>query len=151
MPQFDYCSTIWVKEKGKEMNKLLKIQKRAARIILHQPVKTASAPLFKELQWLTFNHRYIYNLAVLIYKALNDLTPPYVKELLVVSNNRSYFLRSNVHKDIQTLRARTKYFKNTFTYTSRDIWNTIPLTIRNSSSLNVFKTNFKKYLLNLQN
>ena len=46
MPQFDYCSTIWVKEKGKEMNKLFKIQKRAARIILHQSVKTASAPLF---------------------------------------------------------------------------------------------------------
>jgi hypothetical protein len=85
MPQFDYCSTIWVKEKGKEINKLLKIQKRAARIILHQSIKTASAPLFKELQWLTFNHRYIYNLAVLIYKALNDLTPSYVKELLVVS------------------------------------------------------------------
>ena len=150
IPHFDYCNTIWLNGKGKEIIKLLKIQKCASRIILNKSATTSSAPLFKDLKWLTFNQRYTYNTAVLIYKALNDLTPSYIKELLIISTNSYYSLRSSSHKDIQTSRARTKYLRNSFTYKSREIWNNIPLEIRNAKSLNVFKANYKKHLFNLQ-
>ena len=150
IPQFDYCNTIWLNGNGKEITKLLKIQKRASRIMLNKSATTSSAPLFKDLKWLTFNQRNNYNTAVLIYKALNNLTPSYIKDLLVISTNSYYSLRSSSNKDIKTLKARTKYYRNSFTYKSREIWNNIPLNIRNANSFNTFKANYKKLLFNLQ-
>ena len=53
MSTFDYCCTVWGKSKKIE-DKIHKIQKRAARIILNKPFRTNSKDMFVELQWLSF-------------------------------------------------------------------------------------------------
>ena len=76
------------------------------------------------------------------------MAPSYMSELVTVSDNNVYMLRSMAHKDIvlQT-RPRTNYMKSSFTYYSRIVWNSIPLEIRESKIFNTYKMKVKQYLI----
>ena len=64
------------------MQRLSKLQKRAARFILKANFDTPSSLMFQELGWLSVENRLKYNKAVITYRALNNLTPGYLSELL---------------------------------------------------------------------
>ena len=81
------------------LERLNKLQKRAARIILRTDFNTPSQEMFQELGWLPVPNRIDYNKAVLTYRALNNLTPAYITNLLKPMsqvhslNLRSYHLK----------------------------------------------------------
>ena len=66
----------------KNVERLCKLHKRAARIILSADYRTPSAQMFNELRWPSIQNRHNYNKAVLTYKALNSPTPEYITNLL---------------------------------------------------------------------
>ena len=73
-----------------------KLQKRAVHIILKVDFITPSVEMFQRLRWMTVSQRINYNKAVLTYKALNNLTPAYISDLLTptaIAYNRN--LRSS--------------------------------------------------------
>ena len=57
LPILDYGCLIWGHCSKSNILKLVKLQKRAARIILKADIYTPSQLLFKELNWLTFPER----------------------------------------------------------------------------------------------
>ena len=58
----------------------------------------SSAEMFNTLGWQTVTQRHNYNKAVLVYKALNDLTPSYISDLLTpVSQLHHRTLRSTTN------------------------------------------------------
>ena len=59
------------------IERLSKLQKRAAHIILHAEFNTPSDTLFRELGLFSVPNRINFNKAVFTYRALNDLTPEY--------------------------------------------------------------------------
>ena len=82
LPLIDYGSITWGTTSKNNIERLLKLQKRAARIILNANYDTASSYMFEKLGWSAITERHNYNKAVLIYKALNNLTPTYISDLL---------------------------------------------------------------------
>ena len=82
LPLIDYGSITWSGTTSANIERLLKLQKRAARIILQTDYSTPSAEMFAELGWQPINKRLAYNKAVFTYKALNGQTPQYISELL---------------------------------------------------------------------
>ena len=152
LTQFDYCCTVWAKGTKSCLNKVFKIQKRAARILLQKPNETPSMPLFNHLGWLTFENRYKFHSGVLVYKALNNQAPPYISKLFISTSICKYSLRSSTRGDISSFTKipNTKYMQNTFSNTGKEIWNCIPVHIRQATSVNCFKYLLKKHLLHLQ-
>ena len=129
------------------LDRILKLQKRAARIILHVDYNTPSATMFRELGWQPINNRLTYNKAVLTYKALNKLTPEYITNLLKpVSETHSRSLRSSVNGTLSVPRSRTSLFDRSFSSSAPRIWNSLPISVRNSSTLNGFKNSVKEVL-----
>ena len=53
LPVMDYCLTIWVSASKYQLDRILRLQKRAARIILDMPPDAPSMPLIEKLGWLT--------------------------------------------------------------------------------------------------
>jgi len=104
-------------------NRIIKLQKRAARIVLKKPFKASSKLMFNELKWLSFPTICIYHTRVVIFKSLNNQTPTHVKELLTFSNNSFYDLRSTVKKSIVNDKPNTKFKSNSFTYFGMKTWN----------------------------
>lgn len=152
IPCFDYCCSVWgkgVHSKG-NINKIVKLQKRTARIILQRDFRESSSKMFTELQWMTFENRVIYHTAIMAFKCQKNLFPDYMSDLLSVSQNENYKLRSSTRRDLILPKFKTNYMKDTFMYKSSHIWNFLPQNIRQINSLNSFKHNLRTFILKMQ-
>ena len=69
LPLLDYGSITWGATSDANIERLEKLQKRAARIILHADFTTSSSLMFEELGWLSVFDRLKYNKAIMTYKA----------------------------------------------------------------------------------
>lgn len=147
LPLIDYGSVVWGTTSSSNLDRISKLQKRAARIILHADFNTPSAEMFEELSWLPILKRLKYNKAVFTYKAMNNLTPQYITDLLMpVSETHNRTLRSSVNGALAVPRSRSSLFDRSYSYTAPKLWNSIPIPVRNSSSLRSFKDTIKSIL-----
>ena len=87
LPFIDYGSAIWGSTAGVHIERLSKLPKRAARIILRAEFDTPSEHMFKELGWYSLPERIKYNKAVFTYRALHNLTPEYNIAMFVFEIN----------------------------------------------------------------
>ena len=97
------------------MNRLLKLQKRAARIILQADLMTPSLLMFQELGWLTFPKRIQYHTCVMVFKSPNGMEPEYLINLLrkpCQMHGRN--LRSNDKEILKIPFSRTTYYDKSF-------------------------------------
>ena len=140
MPLIDYGSVIWGSTSTSNLERLLKLQKRAARIILKADFRTPSADMFSELGWPSIESRLMYNKAVLTYKALNDLTPEYVSNMLKpVSQTHGLNLRSSENGDLYVPLSRTTLYSGAFSCSAPKLWNALPQSVKSCDTLNSFK------------
>ena len=146
LPIMDFCSIVWSNSNKTLIMRINKMQKATARWILMSRFDSPSAPLFKQLRWLTFENRCKFHVAVLVYKGLNKLVPSYVSDLINITNNSNYNLRSVTNKNIIYLKPKTNFLKQSFSYSCIKTWNDLPVKIRNSKSLTIFKQSMKAYL-----
>jgi hypothetical protein len=62
----DYYCTVWGNASCTHIDKLYKLQKRAARIFLNATTETPPAVMFKKLEWLTIYNKINYFRTVMI-------------------------------------------------------------------------------------
>ena len=65
----DYTCIVWGIANKTNSNKIIKLQKRAARIVLKTTFKTSSKLMFNALKWLSFPTICIYYTNVIIFKS----------------------------------------------------------------------------------
>ena len=113
-PLIDYGSITWGGTSLVNLERVLKHQKRAARIILN-PDFSPSKDKFDPLKWMPIHKRLLYNQANLTYKTLNGLTPEYITTMLT-SNSQVYDrqLRSLVDGTLMVPRSRTSLYDRSF-------------------------------------
>ena len=66
----------------KDLNRIQRNQNYAARLVLRLHKFSHITPALATLHWLPVNRRIDFNIALLIYKALNGQTPAYIADLL---------------------------------------------------------------------
>ena len=79
------CGTsVWVSTSVDNLNKLFRLQKRAARVILNADTRAYSVDLFRELIMFIgyLFHEATINQCALVYKRLNGVCPDYMLGLL---------------------------------------------------------------------
>ena len=88
--------------------------------------------------------RLLYNKAILTFKALNNLTPEYITNLLKpMSETHSLSLRSSDNGLLSIPRSRSALYDRSFSYFASKLWNTLPHSLRKTSSLSEFKTGLR--------
>ena len=110
LPCINYCLTIWGNAAKTHMERIHKLQKCAARIILDAPPDVPSLPLFSELGWLTVFERVEFNKGILLYKALHDMCPEYITNMFKFQSP-SYGLRSSSNQQLSIPKHNNKLFK----------------------------------------
>ena len=124
LPLIDYGSSSWGSTTKLNIERINKLQKRAARIILKVDyITTPSVEMFQMLRWMTVSQRINYNKAVLTYKALNNLTPAYISDLLTptaIAYNRN--LRSSENGSLMVPKTRTSFYTGSFTVSAPKLW-----------------------------
>ena len=102
LPSIDYCLTIWGNAPKCHLDRILKFQKYAARIILDTPPDSPSEPLFKKLGWLNIYEGVQNNKTILLYKAVHGMTPGYFWIVLFLAKLQPPFFRQFQHGNSKT-------------------------------------------------
>ncbi len=80
--KLDYCNSLVYGLPDILLNKLWNVQKSAARLITMSGKYQHISPTMKKLHWLLIRQCIEYKVLLLIYKALNNLAPVYLSDLL---------------------------------------------------------------------
>ena len=101
-----------------------------------------------DLHWLPIHQRILYKILILTYQAYRKIVPQYLCDFIMpYSNARN--LRSDNMLLIAPCHPRAKlksYGERSFQYAAPTEWNKPPLSIRESLSLDIFKTHLKTFL-----
>src|SRR4029434_1650828 len=81
--RLDYCNALLSRCSINSIKSLQLIQKAAARTLTRTKKYEHISPVLASLHWLPVKSRMYFKVLLLTYKALNNLTPNYLKELVV--------------------------------------------------------------------
>ncbi|MCG8066696.1 MAG: hypothetical protein JAY84_02445 [Candidatus Thiodiazotropha taylori] len=150
LPVFDYGCVVWGNTTTANTLRLVKLQKRAARIILKADFLTPSEQLFRELKWLPFPKRVEYHTCLMVYKGINGLAPGYISSMFTyVSEHHGRCTRSTSSDLLYVPRSHSSQFDRAFSVLGPKLWNSLPADIRNSETVNRFKNALKRHLLTI--
>ena len=80
-PLIEHCSSVWGICSKENQTKIIKIQKKAARLILEAPPLTPSKHMFQKLKWLPCDEKVKFTHVSLVYKAVNGNVPQYIQTM----------------------------------------------------------------------
>ena len=115
-PYFRNCCSVWGCCGETLLDKLQKLQNRAARIVTNSSYDASSLPLIGSLGWLTIKEMIVFETATTVYKSLHGLAPEYMQSMFTkLSENSSRSLR-NTDTDLRIPRFATSYGQRSFSY-----------------------------------
>ena len=140
-PRLDYCIQVWNPHLCKEITQLEAVQKRATKMI--SKFKDLSyIERLKETHLTTLQTRRIRADAIQVFKIIIGQDAINFKNFFVLNNNNNRghtfkLLKLRFNKDIGKFNFRNRVC---------NFWNSLPDTVIDSSSLNIFKNKIDEYL-----
>ncbi len=135
---------------GVPTHKLQRAQNTAARIITRTHKYDHITPVLRSLHWLPVRYRSQFKILCLAFKALNNLAPSYIRDMLS-PYTPSRALRSSDPQLMQLVvpRTRTKLGDRAFSVAAPTMWNALPLSLRQAPTLATFQNRLKTHLFKL--
>lgn len=88
-----------------------------------------------------------FKLLLFVYKSLHNQSPSYIKDLLSLNPATNYALHSSAQSFLFVPKVNCSTLGDrAFAHAAPVLWNSLPLTIRTSSSLAIFKKQLKTFL-----
>ena len=151
MPHLDYCDTTLTDLDDILSQRLQRVQNASVRFIFNLKRSDHLSPFFSELGWLRLSHRRLLHSLLLLFKTLSSGKPPYLAQRF---RPLSYFhdkgTRSCENNILSIPRHNSAFLNKSFSLSTVRAWNSLPNTIRNSSSVGVFKRTLTSYLIRNQ-
>ena len=142
----DYCLSVWGSTSEKHLNHLQKLQKRAARIVTQIfNWDESSINIIRNVGWQTIRERYEFLTCCITYKARNNLAPNYISDLFSsVAEHHSVLTRGSTNNNLYLPKPNLAIFKSSLSYSGANLWNSLPMHIRDSPTYNTFNSRLKK-------
>ena len=119
-----------------------RIQNACAKAILGLYKYDHVGDSLQKLHWLPIRYRIKYKILLLTYKSINGLGPLYLSAMLVYAN-------SNYLTYLAEPKVNSVHGERAFSKVAPKLWNSLPLELKTSSSLAIFKMSLKTYLFKL--
>ena len=145
LPYIDYCSEVWGNTYVTKLNCIILLQKRAIRIVANVSKYYHTNELFKQLKLLKFLDHVKFKSGVFMYNAYHFKLPTKLQLLFNKGSNSQHCTRQ--HNKFKVFYKRTNIKALCVSSKGTSLWNSLPTSIINSSSLTVFKQKLKKYLM----
>ena len=140
-----YVSSIWTSCDKENLGRVLRLQKREARVISDADNQASSVKLFNRLQWLPFFEESLIAKCCVAYKRIKGEVPLYTKGSLILNSQQHN--RATRYSNINFICPRFNRMtegSRSFAVTTCQLWNSLSLELGNSVSLESFRNNFRK-------
>ncbi len=132
--RLDYCNAMLGGCPASSINKLQIVQ-NAAAIVLTRSIKYDHiTPILQSLHWLPIKFRIRYKIVLLTYKALNDLAPAYLTNLLSRYNPTRFLRSQNSGLLVVPRIAKSTKGGSIFSYLAPKLWNSLLDDVRGSDT-----------------
>ena len=144
--KLDYCNSIYYGLPQSSIHRLQLVQNALARVV-YPSVKRNDhiTPTLRRLHWLPIQSRITYKLALITYKTLNHKSPSYLNSLLTPYKPVRQ-LRSSDKLLLTVPSLKSSFGHRSFSCAAPTIWNSLPLSLRSSASLESFRSALKTHL-----
>ncbi len=143
--RLDYCNALLGGCPASSINKLQIVQNAAARVLTRSRKYDHITPILQSLHWLPIKFVSVTKL-LLAYKALNDLAPAYLTNLLSRYNPTRSLRSQNSGLLVVPRIAKSTKVGRIFSYLAPKLWNSLPDNVRGSDTLSLFKSRLKTHL-----
>ena len=141
LSKFNYCPSVWHFSSCESIRKIEKIQKHCLRIILND-YESDYETLLCNSNKPAMEIRRLRTLAVEIFKTVNEINPPYMKNIFTPKENAKVRQNDIIVKRINTSRFGTQSLRSL----GPEIWNNLPSNIKSETSFLKFKEYIKTWL-----
>ena len=147
----DYGNSLLAGLPANRLYPLQKVQNAAARVVTGARRRDPMTRHLKDLHWLPISYRIDFKIAVLTWRCLNGCAPSYLSSLLHRRNLGGRTLRSSSAPsalyDLSPPSIHIKsYGKRAFSNYAPTLWNSLPVSIRSSPTLQRFRSILKTHL-----
>ena len=147
-----YCNIIWANTCKTYTENLIRLQKRALRQCSHNKPLTKTENLFCKANRLPVHliaKLQLAKIVYLFYNATNEL-PDHIKLLFSkTSDLHTYPTRATDNMQLHKQYCKTNIRKFTPKILAPSLWNSLPITIRQTTPISNFTKNLKFYLFSL--
>ena len=145
--KLDYCNSLFYKINSDALQKLQSVQNIALRMVFNRTKFDSRSiePLFHEIHWLRIPERIVFKLCLITHKCIWATAPDALRDLLTVSNDRTYKL--------MVPKCNSAFGERMFARSAPKIWNNLPIELRTEGDPDKFKKDPKSFLMttNLNN
>ena len=147
--RLDYCNGLLYGAPEYQIKKLERVMNASARLVYLAPNYCHITPLLRVLHWLPVRLRVDFKILLVTFKILHGFAPSYLKDLVSVLPASHYQLRRNkngIFLERPRLRTKKRMGDRAFSIAAPFLWNSLPLPIREETSIDSFKRSVKTYL-----
>ena len=134
-----YCLEVW--GNSSSMNKIVKLQKRAIRIIHKKSYRSHTEPLFKQSRILKITDLYKVKLSLFAYDFKTSLLPKSFVNFFPVNNTRIVTRQLN---NLYITRPRTTFSASSVAHKIVHVWNNLSIDIKSLTTRPTFSRNLKQ-------
>ena len=143
--RLDFCNSLFLSLSQQQLTKLQRLQNSAARLVTLTKKACHITPVLHSLHWLPVEKRITFKIMLLVYHIVHGSSPLYLQNS-IHAYQPPRRLRSSDSSLLQVPRCRHSWGDHSFSYAGPALWNSLPLLLRQASSVSSFKQLLKTYL-----
>ena len=137
LPHLTHGIVLWGQAAKCHIDKILKLQKRAIRLIYSAYYRPHAIPLFQSASILPINLLYIKSISILMYDISKTNVPPNISAMFTsLEKIHEYNTRSSSMKNFYVKYTGSDLQKRFFANTGARVWNVVPMELRENSKHN---------------
>ena len=144
--KLDYGNALLAGAHKTVTNKLQRVQHMAARVVAGLRKTDHTTDTMCRLHWLPVRDRIQFKVLFLTFKALNNLAPEYISELLTIYTPSRSSRSTNQPTRLLVPRTNRVTYSRCFYEIAPTLWNNLPDNLKKCTSVATFKSMLKTYL-----
>ena len=146
LPCISYCNIVWASNYPTNLERLVKLQKRAVRIISQRGKTDHTSPLFKSLKILKVTEINILQTSIFMFKLSRHLVPKQFLHYFSFNMDiHNHYTRSHQHYHLQCSKTNSRKFSIKFR--GPIVYNNVPSYIKDVSNVYRCKQLLKSFLI----